>query len=119
MLRNVDHIFLPDREHIHHRLIDLGLSHRNAVLTLYGVAALLVGAAFALVLGKSVLVALVLVGVLMAMLAMFFVLLHLQGREAEAEPTAGPDRAGPPTETLAAPAAETAAPADGLQRHRV
>lgn len=27
--------FRADREHLHHRLLDLGLSHRNAVLTLY------------------------------------------------------------------------------------
>lgn len=27
--------FSADREHLHHRLLDLGLSHRNAVLTLY------------------------------------------------------------------------------------
>lgn len=27
--------FSADREHVHHRLLDLGLSHRNAVLTLY------------------------------------------------------------------------------------
>ena len=29
-------IFAADREHIHHRLIELGLTHRQAVLTLYG-----------------------------------------------------------------------------------
>jgi UDP-GlcNAc:undecaprenyl-phosphate GlcNAc-1-phosphate transferase len=32
--------FSPDREHLHHRLMALGLSHRGAVLTLYGVAAI-------------------------------------------------------------------------------
>lgn len=30
--------FSPDREHLHHRLMALGLSHRGAVLTLWGVA---------------------------------------------------------------------------------
>ena len=29
--------FAPDRGHIHHRLLDLGLSHRNTVLVIYGV----------------------------------------------------------------------------------
>jgi UDP-GlcNAc:undecaprenyl-phosphate GlcNAc-1-phosphate transferase len=29
-------LFLADREHIHHRLLALGLSHRRAVLVLYG-----------------------------------------------------------------------------------
>jgi UDP-GlcNAc:undecaprenyl-phosphate GlcNAc-1-phosphate transferase len=40
-------IFAADREHIHHRLLDRGLSPRQAVWVLYLVAAL--GAAFALV----------------------------------------------------------------------
>jgi UDP-GlcNAc:undecaprenyl-phosphate GlcNAc-1-phosphate transferase len=33
--------FAPDRGHIHHRLLDLGLSHRNTVLVIYGVCILL------------------------------------------------------------------------------
>jgi UDP-GlcNAc:undecaprenyl-phosphate GlcNAc-1-phosphate transferase len=33
--------FAPDRGHIHHRLLDLGLSHRNTVLVIYGVCGLL------------------------------------------------------------------------------
>ncbi|MEO8216121.1 MAG: hypothetical protein ABI718_03465 [Acidobacteriota bacterium] len=42
MLRNADHltgngVFQADRQHFHHRLLDLGLDHRRAVLTLYGV----------------------------------------------------------------------------------
>lgn len=32
------HLFRPDRNHIHHRLLTLGLSHRQAVLLLYAVA---------------------------------------------------------------------------------
>jgi UDP-GlcNAc:undecaprenyl-phosphate GlcNAc-1-phosphate transferase len=38
-------LFSADRGHIHHRLIDLGLSHRQTVLVLYGASALLGGAA--------------------------------------------------------------------------
>ncbi|WP_027717641.1 glycosyltransferase family 4 protein [Desulfovirgula thermocuniculi] len=34
-------IFAPDKEHLHHQLLALGLSHRQAVLTIYGVSALL------------------------------------------------------------------------------
>lgn len=34
-------IFQPDREHLHHQLLELGLSHRQAVLAIYGVSALL------------------------------------------------------------------------------
>jgi UDP-GlcNAc:undecaprenyl-phosphate/decaprenyl-phosphate GlcNAc-1-phosphate transferase len=33
--------FSPDRGHFHHRLLDLGLSHRRAVLVIYGLCALL------------------------------------------------------------------------------
>jgi UDP-GlcNAc:undecaprenyl-phosphate GlcNAc-1-phosphate transferase len=32
-------LFVGDRQHIHHRLMSLGLSHRNTVLVMYGVAA--------------------------------------------------------------------------------
>lgn len=37
-IRAAKHMFAADRHHIHHRLIALGLSHRNAVLMLYAVA---------------------------------------------------------------------------------
>lgn len=30
-------IFQPDKEHLHHRLMEIGLSHRQAVLCIYGV----------------------------------------------------------------------------------
>ena len=33
--------FAPDRGHIHHRLLDLGLSHRDTVLVIYGVCIVL------------------------------------------------------------------------------
>jgi UDP-GlcNAc:undecaprenyl-phosphate GlcNAc-1-phosphate transferase len=38
LLRGVS-IFQADRNHVHHRLLDLGLNHRQAAWTLYGVAA--------------------------------------------------------------------------------
>jgi UDP-GlcNAc:undecaprenyl-phosphate GlcNAc-1-phosphate transferase len=33
--------FTPDRGHIHHRLLDLGLSHRRTVLLIYAICAIL------------------------------------------------------------------------------
>ena len=36
-----DSPFAPDRSHIHHRLLDLGLSHRDTVLVIYGICAAL------------------------------------------------------------------------------
>jgi len=41
-------LFSADRGHIHHRLLDLGLSHRQTVLVLYGVSIVLGGVALAL-----------------------------------------------------------------------
>jgi UDP-GlcNAc:undecaprenyl-phosphate/decaprenyl-phosphate GlcNAc-1-phosphate transferase len=40
-LLGLDTLLRPDRGHIHHRLIDLGLSHRLAVLILYGLSLVL------------------------------------------------------------------------------
>lgn len=41
-------IFQPDKEHLHHRLMAIGLSHRQTVLVIYGISALLGGSAFLL-----------------------------------------------------------------------
>ncbi len=46
-------LFSPDRGHIHHRLIDLGFTHRRAVLFLYGVSVLLTVASIAIYLGRA------------------------------------------------------------------
>lgn len=43
-------IFSPDKSHIHHRLLARGLSHRTAVLVLYGVSSVLGIGAFAVTL---------------------------------------------------------------------
>lgn len=40
--------FSPDREHLHHRLMALGLTHKGSVLTLYAVAAIFALAGLAL-----------------------------------------------------------------------
>lgn len=46
-------IFSPDRGHIHHRLLDLGLTHRRAVMVLYAVSIVLASSAIAVSLGRS------------------------------------------------------------------
>lgn len=46
-------IFSPDRGHIHHRLLDLGLTHRRAVLLLYAMSLLFTLAALAIYIGRS------------------------------------------------------------------
>jgi UDP-GlcNAc:undecaprenyl-phosphate GlcNAc-1-phosphate transferase len=46
-------IFSPDRGHIHHRLLDMGLTHRRAVLILYGVSMVFTVAALAVSFGHD------------------------------------------------------------------
>jgi UDP-GlcNAc:undecaprenyl-phosphate GlcNAc-1-phosphate transferase len=40
---NAANVFQADAEHIHHRLLALGVKHRTAVLTLYGIAVAIAG----------------------------------------------------------------------------
>lgn len=56
-------MFLPDRRHIHHRLIARGLSHRDAVLVLYAVSCALGVLAFVITVSNSTLAALILLAV--------------------------------------------------------
>ncbi|MBD3868466.1 MAG: undecaprenyl/decaprenyl-phosphate alpha-N-acetylglucosaminyl 1-phosphate transferase [Acidobacteria bacterium] len=75
-IRNVDHLFLPDRGHLHHRLMDIGYGHRAAVIILYLIVLTLALAALALVIAKSRMVAAAVVSILAACLA-GLVLLHV------------------------------------------
>ena len=52
-LHRIKRMFEPDREHIHHRLLDVGFSHRGAVLLLYGLGLLLAFLAFLTVLANG------------------------------------------------------------------
>jgi UDP-GlcNAc:undecaprenyl-phosphate GlcNAc-1-phosphate transferase len=68
-------LFQADKEHIHHRLLAIGLSHRQAVLVLYAFCLLLAGVALVLTYANSTQTALLLV--LLAVVAL--VLLRLLG----------------------------------------
>jgi UDP-GlcNAc:undecaprenyl-phosphate GlcNAc-1-phosphate transferase len=46
-------LFSPDRGHIHHRLLDLGLTHRRAVMTLYGVCVIFTVCAIGVSFGRA------------------------------------------------------------------
>lgn len=46
-------LFSPDRGHIHHRLLDMGLTHRRAVLIIYAINVILMLTAIAISLGRS------------------------------------------------------------------
>jgi UDP-GlcNAc:undecaprenyl-phosphate GlcNAc-1-phosphate transferase len=94
--RNVKQLFMPDRDHIHHRLLDLGLSHRRAVGVLYSVGVLFAASAFALVLLRDVWLASLLIAVLSLLMTGFLMVLYLRvarvravGRPAE-EPASRP-----------------------------
>lgn len=45
-------IFSPDRGHIHHRLLAMGINHRRAVLVLYGFSILLTSGAILVAMGR-------------------------------------------------------------------
>jgi len=64
------HIFEADKKHLHHRLLQIGLSHRNTVLVIYGVN-LFLGAAAILIQTLGNLWSLAAVAVLAVLLLLF------------------------------------------------
>jgi len=59
-------VFVPDRNHIHHRLLALGVDHRNAVLILYAAGLTFAGVAFVSMLLKARHAAMFILGLLAA-----------------------------------------------------
>ena len=78
LLSNIHQVFLPDKDHMHHRLMAVGLSHRNAVLTLYVVGTVFAAAAFGMVLIKSAWIAFLLLGGLGLAMATFVIVLYFR-----------------------------------------
>jgi UDP-GlcNAc:undecaprenyl-phosphate/decaprenyl-phosphate GlcNAc-1-phosphate transferase len=79
-------MFAADRGHIHHRLLDLGLTHRRAVIVLYGVCVVFTASAIAVSLGRTwqTGVALLSVSIVLVGLVRFvgyFEYLHLHRRQ--------------------------------------
>lgn len=93
LLKNLGQIFRPDRKHIHHRLLDLGLSQRRAVGVLYGLGALFASAAFAVVLMNSHRVASMLIAVLATLMACFLIMLYFRAVRANRGARFGEDPA--------------------------
>ena len=102
VVRNIDLLFSPDREHIHHRLLDLGLSHRAAVLALYGVGLASATVAFVLTFVRSLEIGFLLLGVLVGSMGALMAVLYLRMRRtgeaasglAASEPQAKPVEPG-------------------------
>jgi len=80
MARNAHRVFLPDRGHLHHRLLDAGMSHRGAVLSLYGCGVATAAAALVLVVTNSLIVAILLAASLTVMIAGFVAFVVLRTR---------------------------------------
>ncbi|GMV18734.1 MAG: hypothetical protein AMXMBFR56_69580 [Polyangiaceae bacterium] len=79
-------VFSPDRGHIHHRLLDMGITHRRAVLILYGVSIVLTVAAIGIALGRSWEIGAALLAVTVVMIGLvrfvgYFEYLHLRKRQ--------------------------------------
>jgi len=90
-------IFSADQDHIHHKLLRAGLTHRQAVLTMYVVAVFLAGAALLLRVTSDLASGLVLIVVAVILFVLFRLLVHrnpdIRGISDPMAGDAGPDRA--------------------------
>jgi UDP-GlcNAc:undecaprenyl-phosphate GlcNAc-1-phosphate transferase len=87
-----------DKEHIHHRLMDIGHSHRQAVLLMYLWSALISGAALsvAMINGRTT-VGIILVSTMVVLAATSLPRLRrTNGRAAAPAPPPEPERTGAP-----------------------
>ncbi|HEX4336102.1 MAG TPA: MraY family glycosyltransferase [Polyangiaceae bacterium] len=87
-------LFSADRQHLHHRLLDLGVTHRRAVLILYGCSMFLCFAALAAALGRNWQVGVAITGAVLMLIGVvrfagFFEVLLLKRRQ-RAELLRGP-----------------------------
>ena len=81
--------FTPDRGHIHHRLLDLGISHRDAVLLIYALTVVLALLGFVLSGGSDVLYAFL--GIVVGFGLLIYLLTWRSGREEALEASSYPD----------------------------
>jgi UDP-GlcNAc:undecaprenyl-phosphate GlcNAc-1-phosphate transferase len=79
-------VFSPDRGHIHHRLLDMGLTHRRAVISIYAVCVVFTAAAIGVALEHAWQVGAALLGATVVMLGLvrfvgYFEYLHVRLRQ--------------------------------------
>jgi UDP-GlcNAc:undecaprenyl-phosphate GlcNAc-1-phosphate transferase len=79
-------IFSPDRGHIHHRLLDMGITQRKAVLILYGVSVIFTVSAIAVSLGRNWQIGVAILGASVVLVGLvrfvgYFEYLHLRKRQ--------------------------------------
>lgn len=66
--RRGQHVFQADREHLHHRLLEIGHGHRQAVLIMYAWALVIAGATLSLTFNAGLIYTLFFVGAALAIL---------------------------------------------------
>lgn len=71
-------IFSPDKEHLHHKLLDMGLTHKKTVLVIYGISILFTAVSIAIYMsrkkwevGVALLISSILIFVMMRAVGMF------------------------------------------------
>jgi UDP-GlcNAc:undecaprenyl-phosphate GlcNAc-1-phosphate transferase len=79
-------VFSPDRGHIHHRLLDMGLTHRRAVMIIYAVCGVFTVAAIGVSLERTWQVGAAMLGASLALIGLvrfvgYFEYLHLRIRQ--------------------------------------
>src|SRR5262249_29060533 len=79
-------VFSPDRRHIHHRLLDMGITQRRAVLIIYGFSVALTVAALGISIGRSWQVGAAMLGASAVLVGLvrfvgYFELMHLRSRQ--------------------------------------
>ena len=83
MRRTLDRrsILSPDRGHIHHRIIDMGLRHRQAVILMYGATVLAAGLGLMMMMTRHLLAVVAFVGALVPLVVIFRVFGAVRLRE--------------------------------------
>jgi UDP-GlcNAc:undecaprenyl-phosphate GlcNAc-1-phosphate transferase len=110
MASNAYRVFLPDRGHLHHSLLEAGMSHRAAVLSLYGCAIALAAAALVLVVMNSLVVAILLASSLTLLTVAFLALVTVRARLLRRRRDVAAADAPPPS-------SRSVTPGGALERH--
>jgi UDP-GlcNAc:undecaprenyl-phosphate/decaprenyl-phosphate GlcNAc-1-phosphate transferase len=104
--------FSPDRKHLHHRLLDIGHSHRSSVLIMYLWATLFSGTVVWLSIAKTQLVVLAAATVAAVLVLLLMSMPRLRWWERNRRPVTGAHQAGQP------PGAGDARPSPGVAARR-
>jgi UDP-GlcNAc:undecaprenyl-phosphate GlcNAc-1-phosphate transferase len=107
--------FTPDRGHIHHRLLDLGLTHRGAVLLIYAICTLLAVASLLLT-GSGPLYAFI--GIVVGFGLVLYLLTRRAGGDGALEASSYPDDEGV-ADDAATPRRSNTVPAPDDRRGRI